>query len=357
MLKRYLDDAACTLWNDLFSSTCRVVVTGHLGPDGDAMGSSLALAFWLKSCGCQVSVVMPNLYPGFLSWLPGADEVINAQMDSSRAATLISQADVVLCADYGCYGRNESLDAMIANSQAEIVVIDHHLNPDIQARLLISDPSACATAEIVYALLEQLSDSSHPISYDMSVCIYCGMMTDTGGFTYNSSRPEIFYIISRLLEKGIDKDRIYRNVYYNNTVERMRLMGYILNNNMVYLPEYHTAYYTLNSQEMKKYLFKKGDAEGWVNLPLEIKDTRLSISLREDTDTHSIHLSLRSVDDFPCNRMAAEFFNGGGHLNAAGGTLYCSMEEAVIKVREAIAAYESLLTSTHVTGDGKENNR
>ena len=230
MLKRYLDDAACTLWKDLFSNTCRVVVTGHLGPDGDAMGSSLALAFWLKSCGCQVSVVMPNLYPDFLSWLPGADEVINAQMDSSRAATLISQADVVLCADYGCYGRNESLDAMIANSQAEIVVIDHHLNPDIQARLLISDPSACATAEIVYALLEQLSDSSHPISYDMSVCIYCGMMTDTGGFTYNSSRPEIFYIISRLLEKGIDKDRIYRNVYYNNTVERMRLMGYILNN-------------------------------------------------------------------------------------------------------------------------------
>jgi phosphoesterase RecJ-like protein len=170
------------------------------------------------------------------------------------------------------------------------------------------------------------------------------MMTDTGGFTYNSSRPEIYFIISELLTKRIDKDKIYRNVYHNYSERRIRLMGYVMYEKLVYMPEYNAAFYTLTKDELKRFHFVKGDAEGLVNIPQQIKGLRLSISLREDTEKDNIiWISLRSVDNFPCNLMAEEFFNGGGHLNASGGRLNCSMDEAVKIVRNAIIAYANKL--------------
>ena len=170
------------------------------------------------------------------------------------------------------------------------------------------------------------------------------MMTDTGGFLYNSSRPEIFFIIGELLTKHIDKDRIYRNVYHNYSEDRIRLMGYVMYEKLVYLPEYHTTFYTITKEEQRRFHFVKGDAEGLVNIPQQIKGLRLSISLREDTEKpRLVWVSLRSVDDFPCNKMASDFFNGGGHLNASGGHLNMTIDEAVEVVHQAIAAYASQL--------------
>ena len=166
------------------------------------------------------------------------------------------------------------------------------------------------------------------------------MMTDTGGFTFNSSRPEIFFIICQLLTKGIDKDRIYRNVYHNYSENRLRLMGYVMSQRLVVDHARHAAFFTLTRQDLRRFQFVKGDAEGLVNMPLQIKGLRLSISLREDTEKPNlVWVSLRSVDSFPCNEMAARYFNGGGHLNASGGRLYCSMEEAVEATRRAIADF------------------
>jgi phosphoesterase RecJ-like protein len=170
------------------------------------------------------------------------------------------------------------------------------------------------------------------------------MMTDTGGFTFNSTRPEIFFIISELLTKRIDKDKIYRNVYHNFSCDRIRLMGYVMYEKLVYLPEYHASYYALCRNELKRFNFIKGDAEGIVNIPQQIKGLKLSISLREDTDKPNlVWISLRSVDDFPCNLMAEQFFNGGGHLNASGGRLDCSIDEAVKIVNQAIVAFADKL--------------
>ena len=170
------------------------------------------------------------------------------------------------------------------------------------------------------------------------------MMTDTGGFLYNSTRSEIYFIIGELLTKHIDKDKIYRNVYHNYSENRIRLMGFVLYEKLVYMADYHAAYYTLTREELQRFHFIKGDAEGLVNIPQQIKGLKLSISLREDTEKGNIiWVSLRSVDDFPCNQMAEEFFNGGGHLNASGGRLNCSMEEAIEIVRKAIIAYENKL--------------
>jgi phosphoesterase RecJ-like protein len=169
-------------------------------------------------------------------------------------------------------------------------------------------------------------------------------MTDTGGFTYNSSNCDIYYIISQLLTKHIDKDKIYRNVYHNYSEHRLRLVGHVLCNKLVVDQERHAAYYALTREDLKRFHFIKGDAEGLVNMPLQIKGLKLSISLREDTDKDNVvWVSLRSVDKFPCNEVAAQFFNGGGHLNASGGRLNCSIDEAVEVVKRALAAFESML--------------
>ena len=171
-----------------------------------------------------------------------------------------------------------------------------------------------------------------------AVPIYCGMMTDTGGFTYNSSSPEVYFIISQLLTKGINKDKIYRNVYNNYSEWRMRLIGYVLYQKLQVFTDKRASYFALTRQDLKRFHYMKGDAEGLVNMPLQIKNLQLSISLREDTERDNlIWVSLRSVDDFSCTKVAERWFNGGGHLNASGGRLNCSMEEAERIVRQAIS--------------------
>ena len=195
----------------------------------------------------------------------------------------------------------------------------------------------------MFRIVWQLGDFDK-LDKHFAVPVYCGMMTDTGGFLYNSSRPEIYFIIGELLTKHIDKDRIYRNVYHNYSEDRIRLMGFVLYQKLVYLPEYHAAFYTITREEQKQFHFIKGDAEGLVNIPQQIKGLKLSISLREDTEKPGlIWVSLRSVDDFPCNLMAEDFFNGGGHLNASGGRINGTMQEAIDTVRKAIEAYADRL--------------
>ena len=199
-----------------------------------------------------------------------------------------------------------------------------------------------STCEIVFRLLYQLG-GYETMTANGAAALYCGMMTDTGGFTYASSNPEIYLIISLLLQKGIDKDKIYRNVYNNYSPSRLKLQGYILYEKLTFFADNHASLFTLTREELKRFRFIRGDAEGLVNIPLQVRGMRLSVSLREDTERDLIRVSLRSVDDFPCNKMAEEFFNGGGHLNASGGTLPFPMEEAVKTAERAIEAYKDLL--------------
>jgi phosphoesterase RecJ-like protein len=234
------------------------------------------------------------------------------------------------------------MEATLVSSPAPKVLIDHHLDPDVPAVLTISRPEACSTCELVFRIVWQLG-AFDKLDKHFACPVYCGMMTDTGGFLYNSTRPEIYFIIGELLTKHIDKDRIYRNVYHNYSESRIRLMGYVMYEKLVYLPEFHTAFYTITREEQKRFHFIKGDAEGLVNIPQQIRGLKLSISLREDSEKRRIWVSLRSVDQFPCNKMAAEFFNGGGHLNASGGHLDMTIDEAVQVVREAIIAYAEQL--------------
>ncbi|MDY5768210.1 MAG: DHH family phosphoesterase [Alloprevotella sp.] len=320
-----------------------VVVCAHRGPDGDALGSSLALAEYLQQLGKSVSIVLPTPFPDFLRWMPGTHAVQFYVHHERQATQVILSADTIFCLDFSQPSRLQEMQGAFMRSRATRVVIDHHLAPDLSmARLVVSCPEMSSTCELLFRVLLDLG-AFETLSRNAAVCLYTGMMTDTGGFTYNSSRPEIYEIISMLLTKGIDKDRIYRNVFHVYSTDRLRLTGYVLYEKLQFLAGGKAAYFTLTREEMQRFRFIRGDAEGLVNMPLQVKGLRLSISLREDTERDVVRVSLRSVDDFPCNRMAEEFFNGGGHLNASGGELPFPLSEAVRTVERAVEAYESLM--------------
>ena len=327
----------------LIDESQSIVITCHRSPDGDAVGSSLAWATYLWSLGKEATVIVPDQYPDFLLWLPNTEKIIRYDKHREKCNMLLKIADLVFCLDYNTPSRVEEMQHALLDTQASRVLIDHHLDPDVPTVLTISHPEVCSTCEIVFRIVWQLG-AFDSLDRHFAIPIYCGMMTDTGGFTFASSRPEIFYIISLLLTKHINKDKIYRNVYHNYSENRLRLMGYVMYEKLVYLPEYNAAYYALTRDELRRFHFIKGDAEGLVNIPQQIKGLKLSISLREDTEKKNlIWVSLRSVDDFPCNKMAEDFFNGGGHLNASGGRINGTMEEAVETVKRAIVAYENKL--------------
>ena len=201
----------------------------------------------------------------------------------------------------------------------------------------------CATGEVLCHMLSQ-SGELDDISQDEATCLYTAMMCDTGAFSFNSNRPVVFEYISRLLARGIDKDQIYRNVYWTATEARLRLQGYLLYVNMKVLYNRHAAIITLTNEERRRFKVKNGDTEGIVNLPLQILGVRLSVFINEDTEhPGTMKLSLRSIGDFPCDQMASRFFGGGGHKNASGGKLQCTMTEATERVRSAIEAYAEML--------------
>lgn len=337
-----LDNDQLALMDQLISDANTVLVVCHKSPDGDAIGSSLGWAEFMRLRGKDVTVIVPDQYPDFLKWLPNTDKIVRYDKHTDKCDMLFKIADLVFCLDFNTPSRVDEMQHALVNSPAKKVLIDHHLKPDVPADLVVSQPEASSTCELVFRIVWQMGAFAD-LGKPFAVPVYCGMMTDTGGFTFNSNRPEIFLIISELLTKHIDKDRIYRNVFHNYSENRLRLTGYVLYEKLVYMPDYHAAYYSLTRDELKRFNYIKGDTEGLVNMPQQIKGLKLSISLREDTEKNVVWVSLRSVDDFPCNQMADEFFNGGGHLNASGGKIEGTIEEAIEITKKAISAYENKL--------------
>lgn len=340
-----LSEAEIATLKENIDNSNRIVICCHKSPDGDALGSSLAWAEYLRTQGKEPDIIVPDAYPDFLQWLPGTERIIRYDKHAAdKADEILQKADLIFCLDFNGANRVDEMKYALEQSPAHKIMIDHHLEPSMDTVLTVSHPQMSSTSELVFRIIWQLGGFEE-MSRKCAVCIYCGMMTDTGGFTYNSNQPEIFFIVSQLLTKGIDKDKIYRNVFNNFSPWAIRLRGYLMSQKLNIFNDLHAAYFTISRRDMRDFHFIKGDAEGLVNEPLKIKGMRLSISLREDDRRdNTIWVSLRSVDDFPCNLVASEFFNGGGHLNASGGRLHCTLDEAERVVRRAFAHYEDLLT-------------
>ena len=338
-----MTDGECSMLRSLVAEADTIVLCCHQNPDGDAMGAMLGWGAVMQHLGKEPLMVVPDMFPDYLQWLPNTEKVVRYDKRKDFVDTVLKIADLVFCLDFNSLSRTDAMEEALKNSPAKKVLIDHHPNPDVDTTICISRPEASSASELVFRIVWQMG-LFEELGKHYAVPVYCGMMTDTGGFTFNSNDPDVFFIISQLLTKHINKDKIYRNVYHNYSEHRLRMVGFVLCNRLVVDDKRHAAYYTLTRADQKQFHFVKGDAEGLVNMPLQIKGLKLSISLREDTERENlVWVSLRSVDAFPCNKVAAQFFNGGGHLNASGGRVYGTIEDAVKTVEEAFRTFEEEL--------------
>ena len=340
MISKIIAEELITKAKKAIAAVEKITIVVHVGPDGDAMGSSLALWHYFMTIGKEPVVIVPTPFASFLAWMPGAENVIVYEKDKAKADEILASTELIFTLDFNTPSRMDKMADAVMNAPAPKILVDHHLHPADYAKITISYPEVSSTSELIFRLICRMGDFDK-INLAGAECIYTGMMTDTGGFTYNSNKQEIYIIIAELIKLGVDKDAIYREVFNTYSADRLRLMGFCLYNKMTVYPEARAALITLSSDELKQFNFVNGDAEGFVNIPLSIKGVDFSVFMREDTD--KIKISLRSQGTFPANKVATDLFNGGGHLNAAGGESYLTLEQTALKFIDALPNYRDFL--------------
>jgi bifunctional oligoribonuclease and PAP phosphatase NrnA len=321
----------------------KIVVVSHKNPDGDAIGSSLGLYFFLKKLGHETKVIMPNGFPDFLKWMPGCETIIIHEKEVENSIAVISEADVIFTLDFNSLNRIGSLQEPLEQSSAKFILIDHHQQPDDYAIASYSDTSMSSTAEMVYHFIEAL-DGLALIDPEIATNLYTGIMTDTGSFRFSSTTATTHRVIAHLIEAGANNAFIHQNIYDTNSPDRMRLLGVALKNLNI-LPNFNTAYITLTQKELDENNFKKGDTEGFVNYALSVKGINFAIIFIENKQENIIKISLRSKGDFSVNDFARTHYNGGGHINAAGGRSSYSLNNTITEFISILAAYKNALTS------------
>ena len=317
-----------------------VVIVTHFNPDGDAIGSSLGLYHFLKKEGYKPSIVVPNSAPQFLHWLPGFENIQHFEDHPDESKTLIDESELIVFLDFNVLDRTQGMQEYLHSINTKKMLIDHHPEPEDFADVIVSTTEVSSTSELLYEVLTGLG-AADKIDAIISECLYTGIMTDTGSFSYNSSSPDTYYIVSRLIENGIDKDKIYWKVYDNYSIDRMRLLGHCLNNKLKVFPKYAAAYISITKEELEAFNYQPGDSEGFVNYPLSIKGIVFSVIFIEHEER--IKISFRSKGNFYANRFAAKYFNGGGHRNAAGGNSEDSLRKTLERFEQALPEYETEL--------------
>ncbi len=317
----------------LLSDSKKITIIGHYAPDGDAVGSSLALYNLFKKYSYDISVVMPSFLPDYLKMLPASDKIIVYSKEDKKAETLLSISDTIICVDFNSTKRVGKLEKALLNSKAVKIMLDHHPEPENFVDYIISNTEASSASEIIYEFIVIIG-MNNLIDKTIATCLYTGIMTDTINFSVNSSRKRTFDIVGNLLELGIDKDKIYSQIFNNYSADRMRLAGYVLNKKMKILYEHNTAYIILNKKELMEYNYKNGDHEGFVNFPLSIKEINVTHIFIEKDDY--IKTSSRSTSNFDVNKFARKYFNGGGHKKASGGKLFININEVENYILNAI---------------------
>lgn len=307
------------------------------------MGSSLALQHYLKGRGHAATVLLPDGFAAYLDWMPGTDRIVYFDKHRDAAAKALAGADLIFCLDYNVLSRTGNEMAAVMQAlvgEAKFILIDHHQHPDHFPDVLISDTSSCSTAQLVYAFAVGLSGKD-AVTADMGACIYCGIMTDSGSFRFPSVTAETHEIAAHLIALGVDHAEIHRKVYDTNFLDRLRLVGYALSEKLVVLPEFHAAYIVLSQDELQRYNYRPGDTEGLVNQALSIEGVNMAAFIREGNN--EVKLSLRSQGQFKVNEFAAKYFNGGGHINAAGGAVQEPLETVVNRFVDALPEYKDAL--------------
>ena len=326
---------------ELFSIPKNIVITTHHKPDADALGSSLGMLNYLKKKGHQVTVITPTDYPAFLHWMKGNDGVvIFNDGNEAKSQEIIDKADVIMALDFSSLSRINELGEIVRAASAYKINIDHHLDPEDFSDFLISDTNAAATCELCYDLIVELGDREL-IDGDIAECLYAGVMTDTGGFRHPNTSKHVHEVVANLIDLGANNAAVSKRIYDNNSYDRLKFLGFALSQKLTVLEEYGVAYFAITADELAKYNSKTGDTEGLVNYALSLQGIVLAVLFTDRKD--AVKMSFRSIGKFPANEIAGNYFNGGGHLNAAGGISENSLEATVATLVEALPKYKTLL--------------
>ena len=325
----------------LLSTPKRIAITTHQKPDGDAMGSSLALYHFLAKSGHKVKVVAPTDYPDFLKWMPGNEEVLIGPFDPDMANWTFEGADIIFCLDFNALHRIAEFENVVRDSEAIKIQIDHHMEPEGFENMDFSDVEASSTAELIYRLILEM-EGKEAITPSMAECIYAGIMTDTGSFRFTNTSPDVHRIVAHLMEVGVNVNKVYEEIFNTATIERLRFLGHCLTDCLTVLPELKTAYIKVEKEVFKNFPIKAGDTEGLVNYALSIKGVNLAVLLTPKDDI--VKLSFRSRGEVSSNELA-QHFGGGGHFYAAGGRSSATMEETEQKLLSILEQNKTVLVS------------
>ncbi len=330
--------------SDLLAHPSQIVIITHTNPDGDAIGSSLALSSYLIKKNHQVRVIVPDPFPDFLSWLPGNESVFVFKSHYDEAALAINNAHLIFAADFNHLNRINEAGRIVRESKAIKILIDHHLYPSDEFDLKISIPRTSSTSELVYDFIEASGDL-HLLDKDIAACIYAGIITDTGSLSYSCNYVKTYLIIAELIRLGVDGEHIHRLIYDTFSENRLRLLGFSISNQLVVLQEYNTAYIVLSADDLNSFNYQIGDTEDVVNYALSIKNINLAALFMERDGL--VKISFRSKGHFSVDTFARNHFNGGGHSNASGANCSTSLSDTVALFRELLPRYQSQLKSVY----------
>lgn len=325
--------------NQVFSQTQEpILLLGHTHPDGDTVGSGLALRLYLQMKGKKAYFILPNPFPNFLAWLPGSDEIIIFDKNQTTIEDLIKKTNVIVFVDMNALNRLEQMTELLKRNihNKTLILFDHHPDCEDIFHYKMWDANSSSTSEMVYKYIEQINDLSLVNKY-IAENLYTGIMTDTGSFSYSCNNPETYIIVSNLVAQNIDVGLIHQKVYNTFTENRLRLFGLGIYSRLNVMSEYGAAYIALSSQDLKNHHYQVSDTEGLVNYTLLLKNVNLGILITEMEQY--VKISLRSVGNIDVNAIAKKFFNGGGHKNAAGAYFYGTLEQACQKIEEIIRNY------------------
>ncbi len=325
---------------ELLSSKKKILITSHSNPDGDALGSGLAMVHFLKQLGHEINFMVPNSFPDFLKWMPGQENILIYEKEKKECQHLMKSADILFSLDYNTPSRLGEAGDDFKNAKGIKILIDHHIDPDVKEYdHVLSTVMTTSTSELVYDFIKQIDPTK--LNVDIAECLYTGIMTDTGSFSYACNYEKTFRIVAELYKLGLDGVKINRLVYNTYSENRLRLLGYALSEKLVVLQEFATAYIYLTKEELNQYNYKAGDTEGLVNYALSIKGIKLAALFIGKSE--KIRISFRSVGEFSVNKLARNHYEGGGHKNAAGGDSFLSMKETLAVFERLLSKYKEEL--------------
>lgn len=337
------EDTFFERFDAVIQSYSKFVLACHVNPDGDAVGSVLAMAEFLKNKGKDAKMMVANDFPGFLHWMPGADEFLVFEKNAEACKSAIAQAECIMMLDFNNLSRSGILHNEIGKTRCPRVLVDHHRDADFsQFYCAYSNTCVSSASEIVAEIL--LHYGKQELTENISTNLLVGIMTDTGSFAHSIYHPRTFDIVSILVEKSMPYSLVHQLVYDTMSENRLRLLGFSISNRMEVIDNCSTAIIALDKSDLERFDYQPGDTEGVVNFPLSMDKIKMSVLVTERQD--QIRLSFRSKGDFSVHELAQKHFKGGGHTNAAGGTLTCSFDEAVAKLKSVLPEYKDLLNGT-----------